>query len=45
VSVNGELWHARESGGDDLVQGEDVEVVALDGIELVVRRMATTAPV
>jgi membrane-bound serine protease (ClpP class) len=45
VSVNGELWHARESGGEDLVQGEDVEVVALDGIELVVRRMATTAPV
>ena len=41
VSVKGELWQAREADGERLDRGEDVEVVALDGMELVVRRMKT----
>jgi membrane-bound serine protease (ClpP class) len=45
VSVNGELWKAREADGERLARGEDVEVVALDGLELVVRRMKAAAPV
>jgi membrane protein implicated in regulation of membrane protease activity len=45
VSVNGELWRARETDGEQLARGEDVEIVGLDGIELVVRRMRTAAPV
>ena len=45
VAVRGELWRAREASGDELTAGEDVEVVALEGIELVVRRVKTPAPV
>jgi membrane-bound ClpP family serine protease len=45
VSVNGELWQARETDGERLTLGDDVEVVGLEGIELVVRRMRTAAPV
>jgi membrane-bound serine protease (ClpP class) len=45
VSVKGELWRARETNGEQLTTGEDVEVVALDGIELVVRRVKAPAPV
>jgi membrane-bound serine protease (ClpP class) len=45
VSVNGELWKARVETGEHLDRGEGVEVVALDGLELVVRRMKTPAPV
>jgi membrane-bound serine protease (ClpP class) len=45
VSVHGELWRAREAEGEALAQGEDVEVVGLEGLELVVRRVRTGAPV
>jgi len=45
VSVRGELWRAREAEGAELERGEDVEVVALDGIQLVVRRVNTPASV
>ena len=45
VSVKGELWRARETNGEQLTTGEDVEVVALDGFELVVRRVKTPAAV
>jgi membrane-bound serine protease (ClpP class) len=45
VSVNGELWKARVENGEHLTRGEDIEVVALDGLELVVRRVETPAPV
>jgi membrane-bound serine protease (ClpP class) len=45
VSVNGELWKARETAGEELSRGEDVEVVALDGMELVVRRVGAPSPV
>jgi membrane-bound serine protease (ClpP class) len=43
VSVNGELWKARVENGEHLARGEDIEVVALDGLELVVRRVKTAA--
>ncbi|MGE5272458.1 MAG: NfeD family protein [Verrucomicrobiota bacterium] len=45
VAVRGELWKAREASGERLAPGEDVEVVALEGFELVVRRLKTPAPV
>jgi membrane-bound serine protease (ClpP class) len=45
VAVKGELWKAREASGEALLTGEDVEVVALEGFELVVRRVQTPAPV
>jgi membrane-bound serine protease (ClpP class) len=45
VAVRGELWKAREASGEALMTGEDVEVVALEGFELVVRRVQTPAPV
>ena len=45
VAVRGELWKARDADGEQLTAGEDVEVVALDGIELIVRRLKTPAPV
>ena len=45
VAVRGELWKAREADGEQLATGEDVEVVALDGFELVVRRVTTPAAV
>jgi membrane-bound serine protease (ClpP class) len=45
VAVRGELWRAREADGVQLATGEDVEVVALDGFELVVRRVETPAAV
>jgi membrane-bound serine protease (ClpP class) len=45
VTVKGELWKAREEEGAELERGEDVEVVALDGMQLVVRRVNTPASV
>jgi membrane-bound serine protease (ClpP class) len=45
VSVKGELWKAREASGEQLSAGEDIEVVALEGLELVVRRVKVPAPV
>jgi membrane-bound serine protease (ClpP class) len=45
VSVNGELWKARDNEGEQLARGDDVEVVGIDGMELVVRRLGTPSPV
>ncbi len=45
VAVNGELWKARVENGEHLARGDGIEVVALDGLELVVRRVTTPAPV
>jgi membrane-bound ClpP family serine protease len=45
VAVNGELWKARMENGEWLARGGDVEVVALDGLELVVRPVRTPSPV
>lgn len=38
VLVNGELWHAHTTDDSDLVPGEQVEVEAIQGLELTVRR-------
>jgi membrane-bound serine protease (ClpP class) len=38
VFVDGALWQARTSDHSDLVPGEKVEVEAIDGLELTVRR-------
>jgi membrane-bound serine protease (ClpP class) len=38
VYVDGELWRARADDASDLVPGEQVEVEAVDGLELTVRR-------
>jgi membrane-bound serine protease (ClpP class) len=37
VAVRGELWQARTEGGEPLEPGEEVDVVAVDGLSLVVR--------
>jgi membrane-bound serine protease (ClpP class) len=38
VYVEGELWRARAEDDSDLVPGEQVEVEAVDGLELTVKR-------
>jgi membrane-bound serine protease (ClpP class) len=38
VFVNGELWHARADDDSDLQPGEQVEVEAVEGLRLTVRR-------
>lgn len=38
VAVRGELWQARTEDGGELEPGEEVDVVAIDGLSLVVRR-------
>ena len=38
VFVNGELWHAHADDDTDLVPGEEVEVEAVHGLELTVRK-------
>jgi len=38
VFVNGELWHAHTEDDSELVPGEEVEVEAIQGLELTVRR-------
>jgi membrane-bound serine protease (ClpP class) len=45
VAVRGELWQARAENGDSLEPGEEVDVVAVDGLSLVVRRTRTPAAV
>jgi membrane protein implicated in regulation of membrane protease activity len=37
VFVAGELWRARRSDGGELVPGDRVRVVSVDGLELTVR--------
>jgi membrane-bound serine protease (ClpP class) len=41
VYVNGELWQARATGGQELRQGERVRVESLDGLVLTVRPEGT----
>ncbi|MGZ8700672.1 MAG: NfeD family protein [Gaiellaceae bacterium] len=41
VFVNGELWQARAAGGQELRQGERVQVESLDGLVLTVRPEGT----
>jgi membrane-bound serine protease (ClpP class) len=42
VYVNGELWQARTSGGEELRLGEQVRVESLDGLVLTVRPLGST---
>jgi membrane-bound serine protease (ClpP class) len=44
VAVRGELWQARAEDGGPLGVGDEVEVVGLEGLSLVVRRVKTPAP-
>ncbi len=41
VYVNGELWQARASGGQELRLGEQVRVESLDGLVLTVRPLGS----
>jgi membrane-bound serine protease (ClpP class) len=41
VFVNGELWQARTTGGEELRPGERVRVESLDGLVLTVRPVGT----
>jgi membrane-bound serine protease (ClpP class) len=41
VYVNGELWQARTSGGQELRLGEQVRVESLDGLVLTVRPLGS----
>jgi len=41
VYVNGELWQARTSGGEELRLGERVRVESLDGLVLTVRPLGS----
>jgi membrane-bound serine protease (ClpP class) len=45
VAVRGELWQARDEHGEPLEPGDQVEVLAMDGLALVVRHAGTPAPV
>jgi len=45
VAVRGELWQARSEDGGPLETGEEVEVLGLEGLSLVVRRVQTPAHV
>jgi membrane-bound serine protease (ClpP class) len=45
VAVRGELWQARDENGEPLEPGDEVDVLAVDGLALVVRRTGTPAPV
>lgn len=39
VSVRGEYWNARSENGRTIEKGERIEVVAMDGMELIVRKI------
>jgi membrane-bound serine protease (ClpP class) len=45
VAVKGELWQARSEDGEPLELGGEVEVLGLEGLSLVVRRVRTPAAV
>jgi membrane-bound serine protease (ClpP class) len=45
VAVKGELWRASRANGEPLHSGEPVEVIAVDGLSLVVRPVETPATV
>ena len=45
VLVRGELWHAHADDGSGLYAGEEVEVRALDGLELTVAPLRNPNPV
>jgi membrane-bound serine protease (ClpP class) len=45
VAVRGELWQAEADDSEPLEQGEEVEVLGIDGLSLRVRRAGTPTPV
>ncbi len=45
VAVRGELWQARDAEGGPLDEGDEVEVVGMDGLALVVRHARSPATV
>jgi membrane-bound serine protease (ClpP class) len=45
VAVQGELWQARDENGQPLEPGEEVEILAVEGLALVVRRAGALTPV
>ncbi len=45
VAVNGELWQAHDEAGEPLELGDEVEVLGVEGLALVVRRVGTPAHV
>jgi membrane-bound serine protease (ClpP class) len=45
VAVRGELWQARTEDGEPLATGDEVDVVGIEGLELIVRPAATPAAV
>ena len=45
LTVRGEMWQARTEDGGELEPGEEVDVVAIDGLSLVVRRARETVRV
>jgi membrane-bound serine protease (ClpP class) len=45
VAVRGELWQARTEDGEPLAPDEEVDVVRIDGLELIVRPARTPASV
>lgn len=45
VAIHGELWQARAAAGERLCPGDEVEVVAMEGLSLVVRRSRAPAAV
>jgi membrane-bound serine protease (ClpP class) len=45
VAVRGELWQARAEDGEPLTLDDEVEVVSVEGLALVVRRVQTPAHV
>ena len=45
VAVQGELWQARDEAGEPLEPGDEVEVLGVEGLALVVRRVGTPAHV
>jgi membrane-bound serine protease (ClpP class) len=45
VAIRGELWQARTEDGEPLEEGDEVDVVGVEGLSLTVRPTRTAAPV
>lgn len=38
AKLNGEIWMARSQNGEQIKEGETVEIVAVEGVKLIVKR-------
>jgi membrane-bound serine protease (ClpP class) len=45
VAIRGELWQARTEDGEPLEEGDEVDVVGVEGLSVTVRPTRTAAPV